>query len=195
MREINKIMRERKDEKGNFMEKTFEICSFDSKENIISNFGNNGGLICIKTQNGKSNIMTVSWVGFCRLWGFDVFMLFVRKSRYSHEFMLKNEDISLNYLGENAKDILSFCGKYSGKIVDKIKEKNLHLFYCDGVPCIFESEYCFTGRKIYQGEFLSENFKNSGEVLLEKYYSEKDFHSVFVYRIEKCLKKRNILSL
>ena len=63
------------------MEFTTDILSvFDKKWTLLSAWDKN-----------KFNTMTISWGGLGTLWGKPVATVYVRKSRYTHDFMEDND--------------------------------------------------------------------------------------------------------
>ena len=140
------------------------------------------------TSGGKDsvNTMTVSWGGLGFLWNKNIAFTFIRPQRYTFKFMKKNDYYTLSFLGCEDRDILKYCGKFSGRDVDKIKETGL-------VP-IFEKEYTyfnqsklvFVCKKIYTDNINPQNFLIEE---IEKNYPQKDYHKMFIGEIIDCLVK------
>ena len=162
-------------------------------ENMFSRIGKEGALLCVRDEKRKCNAMTVSWGTFGVLWGKNVCFLFVRESRYTNELLKECDEISLNFLGECAKKIMSYCGKTSGRNVDKISDTGLTLFSENGVDCISESEMIMICKKIYRSQFSKEKFADG--MLYEKFYSNGDLHDIFIFEIEQTLKRKNVLKV
>ena len=57
-------------------------------------------------DSSKFNTMTISWGGFGTLWHKPVITVYVRKNRYTHEFMENNEYFTVSfYDSEYKKDL------------------------------------------------------------------------------------------
>lgn len=176
------------------MESFFEKCAPEEiSDNFFARISKEGGLLCVSDESEKCNVMTVGWGCFGVIWGKNVCTLYVRKSRYTHSLLEKSGGASLNFLGYDAKEIMNYCGKVSGKDKDKIKEKGLTLFDADGIKCISESDLVITGRKIYTGEIYEEGFFDN--TLFKKFYSRNDLHDVFVLEIGEIYKRKNLLKI
>ncbi|MFN4182314.1 MAG: flavin reductase family protein [bacterium] len=76
----------------------------------------------------KENFMSAVWnTGL----SFDppLFGVAIAPSRYSHSFIQKTGEFSCNFLPFEELDMVHFCGRTSGKDVDKVRVKNLPVFY------------------------------------------------------------------
>ena len=67
------------------------------------------------------NTMTASWGGLGVLWNAPVSMIFVRPSRYTYEFIEREREYSLSFLGPDDRRTLQVCGSKSGRDIDKVK--------------------------------------------------------------------------
>ena len=67
----------------------------------------------------KFNTMTVSWGGLGTIWGKSVATVYVRTSRYTHEFMDDNEYFTVSFYPEEYRNVLSVMGSKSGRDIDK----------------------------------------------------------------------------
>ena len=72
----------------------------------------------------KSNIITIAWAGTINS---DPAMvsISVRKSRYSHEFLINKKEFVINLVTKKLAYAMDYCGVKSGRDVDKFKEMNL----------------------------------------------------------------------
>ncbi len=134
-----------------------------------------GGLILLAGQAEKANPMTVSWGHFGVMWNKPVFIVHVRPTRHTFNLMEKGEDFTLNVIPESNGDILDFCGRKSGRDLDKVKELNLNLLPSlqTKTPAIAEADIIFECRIIYKDTIKPENFLDPG---ISKLYPGRDFH-------------------
>ena len=87
----------------------------------------NGVLITAK-KDSRVNPMTVSWGGLAIEWGKPLFIAFVRKTRYTKEFLDATGEFTVNLAqGTFDKKITALCGSKSGRDIDKVKAAGLTL--------------------------------------------------------------------
>lgn len=124
------------------------------------------------------NTMTASW-GFAGvMWRKNVFNAVVRPTRYTYEFMEKNDIFTASFLGEEYRSALSFCGSHSGRDCDKAKETGLTPVAVDGSIAFGEAELILVCRKIYAQDMdislLAEDIKpiNGTDPIHKQYIGE-----------------------
>lgn len=133
------------------------------------------------------NTMTASWGGVGVLWNKDVAFTFIRPSRYTFEFTEKEDYFSLCFFPEEYRKALTFCGRNSGRDVDKIKETNLTPTFINGVPCFEEASLVLICRKVY-AQKMNEACTDTPEV--KSHYAENEpYHTMYVGEIVKVLTK------
>ncbi len=97
----------------------------------------------------KFNTMTAAW-GFAGvMWGKNVFTAVVRPTRYTFEFMEKNDLFTVSFYDEKYRPALRFCGSYSGRDCDKPAQAKLDPEYIDGTVTFEEAKLTLVCRKIY----------------------------------------------
>jgi flavin reductase (DIM6/NTAB) family NADH-FMN oxidoreductase RutF len=139
------------------------------------------------------NTMTASWGGMGILWNKPVAFIFIRPHRHTFSFVDKKECFTLCFFDEEYRKILNYCGKYSGREVDKIKKTGL-------VPINTPNEYIYFEqarlvmecRKLYYTDIREEQFVDKS--LIDKIYPTRDFHRLFVGEITRCLIRSDHLS-
>lgn len=154
--------------------------------NTFSQIGEKWMLITAGNKE-KFNTMTASWGMMGILWNKDVATAFVRPQRYTFEFLEKNDYYTLSFFESKYKKQLSYCGRNSGRNVDKIKETGLTPIFDEQAPYFKEASTVFICKKIY-GQFISpEGFI---DIDLDKNYENKDYHKMYVGEIIKCLEEK-----
>lgn len=131
----------------------------------------------------KINTMTASWGGVGVLWGENVATAYIRPTRYTKKFVDEQERFSLSFFGGHYKKELNILGTVSGRDTDKIKDVNFHTTFLDGVPSFEEATLVFLVKKLYTGAIHPEKFLDPS--LDEKWYPKKDYHDVYIGKIEK----------
>lgn len=133
----------------------------------------------------QSNTMTVSWGATGVIFGRDSVMVFVRDSRYTKEFMDSGDTFSLAFLNEKYKESLDFCGKYSGRGMDKWEKAGLTPVFSEGTVYPKEAHQAFLCRKVAAIPFKEEYFTDPG--IMGKWYKNNDLHTLYIGEIIKVL--------
>ena len=174
-------------EKESFMninEKYKEITVYDL-ENANKLIVKDWMLITARDGDG-ANAMTASWGGLGELWNTHVAFCFVRPERYTCPLIEKDERISLAFFDEEYRPALTFCGKNSGRDMDKLAAAGLTTSEIDGVPVINEAKTLLICRKLYADDIKESCFIDKDML---KYYEEGGFHRFYVMEVEKVLVK------
>ncbi len=81
---------------------------------------NDPGLLLVGTKrDGRSNVMTIGWGTVGILWGRPCFVVLVRPSRYTYEFMEDSGVFTVNVPSEAMRSWVGICGSRSGRNLDK----------------------------------------------------------------------------
>ena len=153
-------------------------------ENPIRLFADDWALITSGDEPAY-NTMTASWGGLGVLWGKNVATCYIRPQRYTKKFVDANDTFTLSFYGPEHKQALSICGSKSGRDCDKVKEAGLTPYFVDGTAAFEEADMVFVCKKLYEDEIRPENLiaKENDE----KWYPEKDYHTVYIAEITKVL--------
>lgn len=138
-------------------------------------------------KDGKVNTMTASWGGIGVLWGKNVAYMFIRPQRYTKEFVDAADRLSISVLPNSFKKELGYLGSVSGRDEDKIAKSGLTVNKYEDVPYFEEARLTFICKKLYaqnleEGCFIDKD-------MIDKWYPEKDYHTMYVVEIEKILEK------
>lgn len=133
------------------------------------------------------NTMTVSWGGVGILWRKNVATVYIRKSRYTLEFMDKYDHFSLTFGGDDMRKALAFCGKNSGRDFDKVKETGITPILDEKAPYFAEGKLVLICKKLYRQEMNDDSFIDKS--IIDNDYSDKDYHIIFIGEIEKAFIK------
>lgn len=162
-----------------------EINVREIKKNAVTMISDDWMLITAGDKSGF-NTMTASWGGIGELWGKDVVFIFIRPQRYTLEFVEKNDIFSLSFFDGEYKKELTFCGRNSGRDVDKVKETNFTPVFSDGTTYFEEASNVLICKKLAVTEITPDSFIDKD---VDKNYANKDYHKVFVAEIIKTLEK------
>lgn len=133
------------------------------------------------------NTMTASWGGMGVLWNKNVAFSFIRPQRYTLEFIDDNEYYTLSFLEDDQKPALTFCGRNSGRDVDKIQATGLTPIFDAQAPYFSQAKLVLVCKKLYKQSMTADSFIDSS--LISTNYAEGDFHYTVVGEIVKVLVK------
>ena len=131
--------------------------------------------------------MTASWGGVGVLWNKKVAYIFIRPQRYTKEFVDFSDRLSVCVLPNSYRKELAYLGNVSGKDEDKISNANLKVQKYEDVPYFDEARLTLICRKLYAQDLKEECFIEKD--IIDKWYPEKDYHTMYVVEIEKILSK------
>ncbi len=103
-----------------------EINAFDYANDIVR--GLTKGAIVTAKADDQVNAMTISWGTLGREWEKNIFTIFIRETRFTHELLEKNPEfaVCIPREGFNRKIVGTF-GTKSGRDIDKFKESEVDL--------------------------------------------------------------------
>lgn len=153
------------------------------RTNPFTLIGDEWMLITAGTK-AKCNTMTASWGGVGVIWNKNVATIYIRPTRYTKEFIDREDMFTISFFDKKYKKALGICGSKSGRDCDKINEAGLTVGYDGDTPYINEAKLILICKKIYQDEIKPENFK---EISIDDNYPNKDYHTMYIGEIVKVL--------
>jgi flavin reductase (DIM6/NTAB) family NADH-FMN oxidoreductase RutF len=154
-------------------------------DNLFKAIGDDWMLITAGTKD-RFNTMTASWGACGILWSMPVAICFIRPQRYTYQFMEKSNYYTLSFFREEYREILQFCGSYSGKEVDKIASTGLKPLltktgsvYFEQARLMLECKKLYADR-INPGRFIIPEIKDT-------VYPGRDYHKFYIGEIISCL--------
>jgi flavin reductase (DIM6/NTAB) family NADH-FMN oxidoreductase RutF len=150
--------------------------------------GHDGFLLTAGTTD-KYNTMTGSWGTMGVLWGRNVVVAYVRKSRYTHQFLDEAKGFTCSFFGPEMRDTLLWCGQRSGRVTDKVLESGLlpvPIPSPDGIDRITfkQAKLVFSCTKASVMEVTKDQFV-LGEI--QQHYRSDDYHTVYIGFIDTIL--------
>jgi uncharacterized protein (DUF952 family)/flavin reductase (DIM6/NTAB) family NADH-FMN oxidoreductase RutF len=136
-------------------------------------------LSCGDFEKKDFNSMTISWGGLGTMWGLPVALVAVRFSRYTFQFMERNDTFTINSFPEKYRDVLNTFGGRSGREIDKMQSTQITAIASKKVnaPSYLEAELVIECKKIYWNDINPAHFLD--ERIVEK-YSTRDYHRFYV---------------
>lgn len=129
------------------------------------------------------NTMTAGWAGMGYMWNRPSFFAYVRKSRYTMEFMEESKTFTASFFPPECENALKYCGTHSGRDVSKMASGLLEpLTLTENETgrefCTFkESNLVFAVTKCYV-QAMAESCILSDKV--KALYEDKDYHTLFL---------------
>lgn len=142
-------------------------------------------------NNDSYNTMTISWGLIGSLWsskkrgsftGNPVVTVFVRPTRYTKDFMDKNEFFTISLFDKKYKKDLGYLGPHSGRDENKVSMTSLTPLFLEDTVAFNEAKLIIRCRKIYASKILEEGFIDKD--IQELSYPKKDYHYTYTGLIE-----------
>ena len=147
----------------------------------------NDWLLVTSEKEGNVNAMTASWGGLGVMWGKDVAYIVLRPQRYTKELLDDTGILSLSVLPEGNKDIYGYLGKISGRQEEKIAKTGLTVAHDGATPYFEEARLVLLCRPLFAQEYNPRCFLDTS--VEEKWYPEKDYHTLYICGFQKVLVK------
>ena len=132
------------------------------------------------------NTMTVSWGGMGTIWGKPVATVYVRTSRYTHEFMDREDYFTVSFYPEKYRKAMAVMGTKSGRDINKDEASGLTVKPIGQVVAYEEAEVTIICRKIYWQDLVRENIPKDE---VERFYTEEEPHRMFIGEVVEIIKK------
>ena len=117
---------------------------------------------------------------------FNTMTASVRPSRYTYEFIEREREYSLSFLGPDDRRTLQVCGSKSGRDIDKVKETGLTPLFDQPAPYFEQARLVLICRKLYTHDLDPAAFLDPA---IAGSYKDGDYHRMFVGEIVKVLEK------
>ena len=158
----------------------------DLKDNVFSLIGDRWMLVTAGTAE-HCNTMTASWGGLGVIWGAPAATCYIRPQRYTKEFLDREEFFTLSFFDEAYRGELSLCGSKSGREVDKVKACSFTVASARcGAPYFEQASLVLVCRKRFVQPMDPANIPQE---IQDKWYPQKDFHTMYIGEIVEVLAK------
>jgi len=146
------------------------------------------GGIFLTSKGEKHNTMVIGWGGVNIFWGKPIFLVPVRKSRYTYQLIDKSGEFTVSIpIDVNLKKALSVCGTKSGRYTDKFAECGLTPLpgQTVNVPVIEECLLHYECKVVYKQDMIPQNLDKQMDHI---WYP--DYHTFFFGEILACYTTR-----
>jgi len=164
-----------------------EIDYKNMKFNPFNLIGGEWMLVSAGNAETGCNTMTASWGHLGCLWGHNdpTAVIYLRPSRHTKTFVDREPFFSLCVMDSSFRKQMAYLGSVSGRDEDKIARTGLTPVYADGTVWFKEAKLVLVCRKMYASELKEEGFIYDETV--KESYPQRDFHTMYVGKIEKVL--------
>lgn len=151
---------------------------------IFKQFDKRWALLTAGTKD-DFNTMTISWGGLGTIWNKPVATVYVRESRYTHDYMEKNDCFTVSFYPEQYKQILGVLGSRSGRDMDKMNNTGLSPKPAGETMTFEEAEITLVCRKLFKQKLLPENMP---EEVVSGLYADNDLHDMYIGEVIDIIK-------
>lgn len=155
----------------------------DLNINPMTMIGKEWLLITAGNKENGYNTMTASWGGMGVIWNENVVTVYIRPQRYTKEFVDREDRFTLTVFDDMYKKDLGYLGRVSGKDEDKIVKTSLTPEFYQDTTYFKEAKMVFVCKKLYHSSILPEGFVEAR--IDEKNYPQKDYHEMYIAKIEE----------
>ena len=140
---------------------------------------NGDGLLLAATKpGGESNVMTIGWGTIGSIWGLPMFLVVVRPTRYTYQFIEASNEFTVNVPTPAIKEFTHHCGTASGRDGDKFARfqmsvtpgQKVQAVTIDACPLVYEC------RVVHKNDILPATLDPT---LDSRYYPGGDYHRVY----------------
>lgn len=164
-----------------------EINYKDMKFNPFNLIGDEWMLVTAGNELSGCNTMTASWGHLGCLWGHNdpTVVIYLRPSRYTKNFVDEEPYFTLCVMDKSFKKQMAYLGSVSGRDEDKIAKAGLTPVYADNSVYFQEAKLVLVCKKLYASELQESGFFYQDTI--DESYPQRDFHTMYVGKIEKVL--------
>lgn len=137
------------------------------------------GAFLTVSDGTNTNTMTIGWANIGIIWNKPVIIVMVRKSRHTYSILKNAKDFTISLpINVDLKKSLVYCGSYSGRDVDKIKESKLSLKKSKDVisPIISQCDMHYECKIIHSQQLVPQNLETN---ITDRFYINDDYHVLY----------------
>ena len=150
---------------------------------IFTQFDKKWALVTAGNED-SFNTMTISWGGMGTIWNKPVATVYVRTSRYTHEFIDNNDYFTISFFPEEYKKILGVLGSKSGREMDKMHASGLTPVQVENGITFKEAETTFVCRKLCKQPI---ELQNMPEDVVNSFYKADTRHDMYIGEVIKII--------
>jgi len=133
---------------------------------------------------GNFNTMTISWGGLGTLWSMPVATVYVRTSRYTHDFLENNDLFTVSFYPESFRKDLALLGSKSGRDGDKVALTSLTPKAIENAVTFEQAEQTLLCQKIYRQDMDPAAIPQE---VLDRLYDGDAIHTIYIGKVLQVL--------
>ncbi len=142
----------------------------------FSQFDKRWALLTAGTED-RFNSMTISWGETGTLWNRPVVTVYVRTSRFTHEFMEDNDHFTVSFYPEDMRKVLGTFGSKSGRDIDKMNYEGLTAKAVGESVTFAEAELTLICKKLFRSRL---DIDSIPEDISDAFYLDDDPHDMYI---------------
>ena len=146
---------------------------------IIDKYLEKDFLLFAVKKDGSINAMACGWATEGILFNKHVFTVYVRRSRYTYEFLEEADDF---YIATTSPEMIEYFGSVSGRDEDKIKKAGFNCEIINGRLNVDEVQNFMRLKKILALDF--KDYLMIDEAINKNYQEDNRGHVAFVGEVE-----------
>ncbi len=154
--------------------------------NPIDLIGNQWMLVTAGNEQ-SFNTMTAAWGALGMAWGCPAAFIMIRESRYTYEFLQREQAYTLSFFDEEYRPALRICGTQTGRTDDKVKNAGLTpVATPSGLMTFREARMVIECRNMYQNGLDTEHLTPAYQESVVKgthYDTDPTRHQLFISEI------------
>ena len=152
---------------------------------VFSLFDRKWALLSAGTED-DFNTMTISWGGLGTIWNKPVATVYVRTSRYTHEFMDRNDYFTVSFYPGELKKTLGVLGTKSGRDTDKMHDSGLTPVRARESVSFSEAEVTLVCRKLFTQPMPVERIPQD---IVGTFYCNDAPHDMYIGEVVSVIRK------
>ena len=164
------------------MTKKIEVGYTDYLQHTLNALKKDGLLLTSTRKDESVNVMTIGWGTIGIVWSLPMFLVMVRPSRLTYDFLQQTEQFTVNVPAEGMSEAVLFCGKNSGRDVNKFAKTGLTAIAGRNVstPMIDECILHYECQVIYTNDFEAERIP---EDVATRCFPQGNYNKVYYGKI------------
>ena len=158
-----------------------EIRKFNT--DIFTKYDKDWALLAAGTMESH-NAMTISWGGMGTIWNKPVVTVYVRPTRYTREFMEREDFFTVSFYDEQYREALNLMGTKSGRDCPKEEEAGLTAVPAGKSITFKEAKCTLLCRKLYWQDL---DPAGMAKEVQDAQYPGKDFHRMYIGEVLEIL--------
>ena len=154
-------------------------------EHVFRQFGEKWALVTAGNAE-RYNTMTVSWGGLGVLWGKPTATIYVRTTRYTHEFLDREDFFTISFFPAGLRSTLSMLGARSGRDMDKMHVPGLTIEPRERGIVFREATLTLVCRKLYRQRL---DVGAMPEDVRRTYYADAAPHDMYIGEVVETLSR------